>query len=74
MASQQKKWYRRRGVRTVFLALFATICFVGAAIFTFDVDAWQMLQFFVVCIIGLICIMAAALAATALRVLLKRLF
>lgn len=67
------KLYRNRSLRTILLALVATATFVGAAIFVFDVEPGLMLQFFVVSLLGLVLLIAAALLFTGLRILLKRL-
>lgn len=65
-------WYKKRSLRTVFLALFATATFVGAALFSFDVDPKLMLQFFILSLLGLGAVIVAALIFTAVRVLISR--
>ena len=66
------KLYKNRSLRTVFLALFATLTFVASAIFIFDVEPAVMLQFFVASLLGLGLLIAAALVFTVLRVAFKR--
>lgn len=66
------KFYKKSSFRTVFLALFATLTFVGSAIFIFDVDAIIMLQFFLASIICLALVVTAALIFSILRIALKR--
>lgn len=66
--------YKNRYLRTVFLALFATLSFVASAIFVFDVEPMVMLQFFIVSLIGLAVVVAAALIFTVLRVFIKHFF
>lgn len=68
------KFYKKRGFRTVLLALFATLVFVGSAIYMFDVEPRLMLQFFLASLLGLALLMAAALVFTALRIAIKRFF
>ena len=68
-----KSLFKTSHKRTVFLALLATVTFVGAAILIFDVDKSVMLEFFIVSVVGLVIIILAALAFTGLRLLIKRL-
>jgi hypothetical protein len=68
------KFYKKQSFRTSFLALFATLCFVGSAIFVFDVDPRVMLDYFFVSLLGLGLLIFAALLATGLRILLRRWF
>ena len=74
MVSQKKKWYRRRGVRTVFLALFATASFIGAAIFIFDVEPGLMLSFFIASVLCLLILILAAFLVSLFRKLLRNIF
>ncbi|WP_339668329.1 hypothetical protein [Dasania marina] len=60
--------------RTMFLAILATLTFVGAAIFMFDVDKKELLEFFVVSVFGLGIVILAALGLTAIRILIRRFF
>lgn len=69
---QTMSFYKKRGFRTLLLALFATATFVGSAIFMFDVDARVMLQLFLVSVVGLVLLMLAALVFTAIRILVRR--
>ncbi|WP_240554845.1 hypothetical protein [Oceanicoccus sagamiensis] len=66
------KLYKNRSFRTIFLALFATLTFVGSAIFIFDVEARLMLQFLAVSLLGVVLMILAALAFTALRIAIRR--
>ena len=68
------KLYKNRSFRTIFLAIFATLTFVGSAIFIFDVEAKLMLQFLGVSLLGLVTMIIAALAFTGLRIAIRRLF
>lgn len=65
-------FYKKRGFRTILLALFATVTFVGSAIYMFDVDPKVMLQFFLVSVLGLALLIFAALIFTAIRVFFRR--
>lgn len=47
---------RHRHFRTIFLAVLATVCFVVAAIWQFDVSPWFLLQAMLVCIAVLLVI------------------
>ena len=66
------KFYKNRSFRTIFLAVFATLTFVGSAIFVFDVEPKLMLQFLAVSLLGVILMILAALAFTALRIAIRR--
>ncbi|MEE8056863.1 MAG: hypothetical protein V3T17_03360 [Pseudomonadales bacterium] len=66
------KLYKNQSLRTIFLALLATITFVGSAIFIFAVEPNVMLQFFLVSLFGLGLLIVAALVFTGLRILFKR--
>lgn len=66
------KLYKNRSLRTVFLALFATACFVGSAIWVFDVEPSLMLNFFLASLMGLGVIILAALAFTVIRIFLRK--
>ncbi|MFT5579018.1 MAG: hypothetical protein ACI9WS_001776 [Paraglaciecola psychrophila] len=68
------KLYKNRSLRTMLLALFATVTFVCSAIFIFDVEPAVMLRFFIISVVGTLLLIAAALVFTALRILLGRLF
>ena len=68
------KLYKSSHSRTIFLAVLATLTFVGAAIFMFDVEPGVMLSFFLVSLLGLGIVIGAALVFTGLRLLIKRFF
>lgn len=72
--SDKRPLYKNRALRTILLAITATACFVGSAILIFDVDWRVMLEFFLACLLGLGILIAAALAFTAVRILLRRWF
>lgn len=48
--------------------------FVGSAVFMFDVEPRVMLSFFLVSILGLAIVMAAAMLFAGLRIILRRLY
>lgn len=60
--------------RTLFLAILATVTFVASAIYMFDVDKGDLLEFFVISVVGLFILIIAALALSGLIVLFKRIF
>ncbi|MGK0440447.1 MAG: hypothetical protein ACJA0N_000236 [Pseudohongiellaceae bacterium] len=60
--------------RTLFLAILATVTFVGSAIFMFDVEKQELLKFFVISIVALVVVIIAALVLSGVIVLLRRLF
>jgi len=68
------KLYKNRSLRTLLLALFATVTFVCSAIFIFDVEPQIMLRFFIISVVGTLLMIAAALLFTGMRILLGRLF
>jgi fatty acid desaturase len=65
---------KRRHLRTVFLAVFAAMTFVWAAINVWDVDAEVMFEFFTmsVLLVGVVMLMAVILVVA--KKLLHRLF
>ena len=63
---------KNRSLRTILLAVFATLTFVGSAIFVFDVEPLLMLQLLGVSLLGVVLMIAAALAFTGLRILIDR--
>jgi len=67
------KLYKNRSLRTLLLALFATVTFVCSAIFIFDVEPEVMLRFFIISVVGTLLLITAALLFTALRIILTRL-
>jgi hypothetical protein len=60
--------------RTIFLAILATVTFVGSAIFIFEVDPVEMWEFFQLSVFVLGIVIFLALCFTVLRIFLKRLF
>ena len=58
--------------RTIILALLATFTFVGSAIFMFDVDKKELLEFFIASVVGLGIVMLAALSVAGLIILLRK--
>lgn len=64
--------YKNRSLRTILLALFATITFVGSAIFIFEVEPMVMFRFFIISVGGTSIMILAALIFTALKVLFNR--
>lgn len=66
------KFYKNRSLRTIFLAVFATLTFVGSAIFVFDVEPRLMLQFLGVSLLGVALMIIAALVFTGLRISIRR--
>ena len=67
------KKFKNRGLRTVFLALFATLTFVGSAIFIFDVEPQVMWHFFLVSLLGVGLVIVAAIGVSLIGIALKRL-
>jgi len=65
---------KSRNARTVFLAIFATVTFIGSAIFIFDVEPVVMLNFFIASLLCLVIIVLAAFAFSLLKRSLKRWF
>lgn len=63
---------KNRSLRTVFLAVAATVTFVCSAIFIFDVDAQLMLKLFLITSLGVLALIGIALCVTVLHILLKR--
>ena len=63
---------KTRHARTIFLAIVATMTFVGAAIMVFDVEPGLMLRYFLASVFGLMLIVAAAALAVAAVKLVRR--
>jgi len=65
-------FYKNRSLRTIFLAIFATLTFVGSAILVFDVEPQLMMQFLGASLLGVVLIIVAALTFTGLRIAIRR--
>lgn len=63
MANRRKK----KHLRTVFLAITATLTLVFAAVYNFDVEWREMAQFFGMSVFGLLLIMALAFSLVAFK-------
>lgn len=68
------KFYRNQYFRTIFLAVVATATFVGSAIFVFDVESKNMLEFFIASVIGVLGIIVLAVIASVFIIFLKKIF
>ena len=54
----------RRHLRTIILAVLATVAFVAAAILSFDVQPQELLTFFLASVLLLVIVIALAFCAT----------
>lgn len=63
------KW---KNLRTIILAVTATATFVGAAIFSFDVDPQELWDYFVLSALMLVAVMVSAFVLVMVFKLLRR--
>lgn len=62
----------KRNRRTAFLGVFATLCFVWAAIWQFDVPPQDLAWLLLYCVIGVVAIMVLAGLSVAVLIVLRK--